>query len=438
MNRVYRRKYDRTVTVHKESASPAKFLVDVKAGCSDYKDGVKQLTRFQLALNACGISHKVNKRSIIIKDCPVCHKQWKIWMFRPDPNKGGGMTGGQCWRCGTSFSSFTLLQQMTDLSNAKIASLIAPDKVYSPDLERTDIWELPDFFLSEELRDLEDNIKEIDIPSNLMTVASYREHPAAIYARKRGIIPPYDESIFIDPLTASVAFPILCQDYLVGFQRRYVAPLDPKFRMRTDSGVPRASSFIFAGKPSSNICVVEGPFDAIAAAWFGFYAIATMGKEITRAQAQEIASYAIQNSKDGISPLVHIGLDSDSAGEEGARTLARYLNAYGIPFCRVFPEDPGIKDFNDLLLKIVNPLEMAEAITIDPRGIIRFKRDWGWDLPMIGDVDFYKFISAATDKKIIESARSWDDTITNKYTWKTVNEEKTRRKIRQFMENPAK
>jgi hypothetical protein len=438
MDRVYRSRYQKAVTVHSKSASPSKFRVDVAEGCSDYQKADKQITRFQLALNSCGIAHRVNRRSIIIKECPSCHKQWKLWMFRPDPNKGGGMTGGQCWRCGTSFSSFTLLQKMTSLSNEKIAALISPNKRYTPDLEKTDIWELPDFFLSEELRDLEENIKEIDIPKNFMTVDSYREHPASIYARKRGIIPPYDSSIFIDPLTASVAFPILCQDFLVGFQRRFIAPLNPNLRMKTDSGVPRASSFIFVGEPSSNICVVEGPFDAVAAAWFGFYAIATMGKEITRAQAQEIASYAIQHAVPGISPVVHIGLDSDSAGEEGARTLARYLNAYGIPFCRVFPEDPGIKDFNDLLLRIVNPLEMTEAIQIDPRGIVRFKRDWGWDLPIIGDVDFYKFISATTDKKIIESARSWDNTITNKYTWKDVRDEKTKKKIRQFMENPAK
>jgi 5S rRNA maturation endonuclease (ribonuclease M5) len=384
-------------------------------------------SRFQAALIECGIDYKTTRRSIIIKECPSCGKQWKLWMLRPDPIKHGGRTGGQCWRCGEKFSSYSLLVAcgVEERRARKILGIGAR----SPDLS-PESWQIEDFGSAQEIIKTEQIFEEVKIPIHLVKIADWDTHPASKYAARRGLIKPLSESCFINPLHNAVSFPILYEDKLAGFQHRYVAPSDPNFRMKTDPGVPRGSSFIFFGNEEDPPCIVEGPFDAVAAAWFGFYGVATMGKEITRAQAQEIASMTTRSKE----RMVYIALDSDEAGEQGASSLARYLDTFGVPFKRLLTGSDA-KDLNERLCQILDPTTYKEIGLLDRDTYLTVNPDWAWDLMFLGELDFTQTRAAYTERKalptFIDSEKD-DLKFVSRYSWKQIRNDPSLTKPPQY------
>jgi 5S rRNA maturation endonuclease (ribonuclease M5) len=389
-----------------------------KAVSAQYKGGYwdeDAVSRFQAALVECEIDYKTTRRSIIIRECPACNKQWKLWMLRPDPIKHGGRTGGQCWRCGEKFSSYSLLVAC-GVEERRARKLLGIG-VRSPDLN-PESWQIEDFGSSEQIIRTEQTFQEISIPIHLVKISDWENHPAAKYATKRGLVKPLSDYCFINPMANAVSFPILYEDKLAGFQHRFVAPSDPKFRMKTDNGVPRASSFIFFGNEEDPPCIVEGPFDAVAAAWFGFYGVATMGKEITKAQAQEIASMSTR-SKD---KTVFIALDSDEAGELGACSLARYLDTYGVPFKRLLTGSDA-KDLNQRLTEILDPTSYKEICLLDKEVYLKTNPDWAWDLPHLAPLDFTQTNTAFVERKDLPTfleSDSEDLKFISRYSWKQI------------------
>jgi len=318
-----------------------------------------------------GIEFKTNRRSFIFKHCPACGKSKNsVWMFRPD--EGSLRHGGQCWTCGTKFSGYSYLVAMGyEKKEVRVALGIGQ---YSPDLD-PESWRLPDFEVGEsEALDESLVAHEAEIPAHYHKVWDWPNHPASVYARSRGLVGDLSRCAWIDPFANAVAFSITSQDKHVGFQKRFVDP-NAWLKTKTDGSVPKARSFIRFGTVEQPLCVVEGPFDAVAACWFGYYGISTMGASISRTQAQEIAMMAFNQNPD--SPLVHIGFDDDEAGERGSRYLARLLDAYGVNFCRVRPEK-GFKDFNEALVSGggLNLLEQEEFLNI--HGLVREETDWHW------------------------------------------------------------
>ncbi len=377
------------------------------------------------ALEQFGVGYRTTTRSIVIETCPACQKKWKVWMFRPDERKGGGRTGGQCWRCGERFSSYTLLISLGfDEDDVREALRIGR---HSPDLQ-PDEWRIPDFEPEwADMKALGLNLKEAEIPSNYFRVCEWPEHPAAEYAARRGLVAPMSEYVFIDPMTNAVAFPITHDGMLVGFQRRFVKPLNPKLKTITDANAPRKHSFICMGEPNAPIAVVEGPFDAVAAAWFGWYGVSTLGSQVAKTQAQEIAQMALKTKQP-----VYLAFDQDLAGEKGARVLAKYLDAYGITFQRVLPLDPQINDLGELLEKSIETAIFPKVSVIkELHRYVRIIEDWAWDLPELPGLEFLG-TAIAPSKEQVKPYRERDKSITNNYQWQTFRYPERKAKVRKF------
>jgi len=335
---------------------------------------------FQQALDAFDLQFKTNRRSIILRDCPECARsKYSVWMFRPELKTG--RTGGQCWICGATFSSHTYLVKCgVDETDARKALGIGRQ---SPDLS-PDAWKLPSFdkdlFQEEEAERF--IAKQASVPSHFFRASDWTSHPAAVYARKRGAIAPLSHEVFIDPHTNAVAFPISCDGVLVGFQKRYVTP--QTIKTRTDPNIPKKLSFIQYGIKGNPLCVVEGPFDAIAAAWFGYHAVCTMGAEVSRGQIQRIAIMAAEHTP---GREVYIGFDRDNPGEIGARKVAKCLDAYGVDCKRVIP-NLEMEDFSSMLskhsgLELNSMNEMCEI-----EGLVDVVQDWKWWQPLLADFDY--------------------------------------------------
>jgi hypothetical protein len=377
------------------------------------------------ALEQFGVGYRTTSRSIVIETCPACQKKWKVWMFRPDERKGGGRTGGQCWRCGERFSSFTLLTGLGfDEDDVRDALRIGR---FSPDLE-PESWRLPDFEPEwQEMKSLEKNLKEAEIPSGYFRICEWPEHPAAEYAAKRGLIAPMTEYTFLDPMTNSIAFPITHDGMLVGFQRRFVKPINPKMKVITDANAPRKHSFICMGEPTGPIAIVEGPFDAVAAAWFGWYGVATLGSQVAKTQAQEIAQMALKTGQP-----IYLAFDNDLAGEQGCRLLAKYLDAYGLSFKRVLPINNNIKDLGELLEKSIETAIFPKVNPIkETHRYVRIIDDWAWDLPELQGLEFLG-TAIAPSKEEVAPYRARDKKITNDYNWQTFRYPERRSKVRRY------
>lgn len=381
---------------------------------------------FETALEHFGVDFKSNRRSIILRHCPNCGKSKNsVWMFRPDENSG--RTGGQCWKCGFRFSSYSYLIAM-GMEAKEILKKLGISR-HSPDLN-PESWKIHDFETENEVLQEAFAPTQVDVPMHFIKAGSYLEHAAAKYAISRGAVWPLCNQIYVDPLTNAVAFQIHCSEVRVGFQRRYVKPTG-HLKTITDSNVPRAKSFITFGADTDPICVVEGPFDAIAAVWFGFQGIATMGASISRSQGQELAMLAIERNPDR--PAVFIGFDADSAGEKGARELAKLLDAYGVSVLRVRPEH-SCNDLNSVLTKHSGVVfsDVEEVFTLPHTNLITVSSDWAWDLPMLEE---YAFLALSNDWKQsqMNEYRAVDKTVTNDYNWKdfktdTSSEAKNRNK----------
>lgn len=317
-----------------------------------------------------GVEFRSNKRSFILKYCPSCGRNKNsVWMFRPD---SGTRTGGCCWVCGTKFSTYSYLVECGNDPKEVRESLGIGRQ--SPDL-RPESWNLPDFNVEENASVTEDQaVFERAVPEHFHKVWDWPQHPAGKYARSRGVIGALSQGIYIDPMANAVAFPIYCHGKMVGFQRRFVSPTS-NLKVKTDGDIPKARSFITIGTIEQPICVVEGPFDAVAACWFGYYGVCTMGASISKTQAQEIAMMAFNQNPEN--PMVYIGLDADEPGEVGSRGLARLLDAYGVGFKRISPES-GFKDLGEALEKGggLDLLSQEEFLNID--GLVREVKDWHW------------------------------------------------------------
>ena len=372
-----------------------------------------------------GVGYKLTSRSIVCEQCPSCGKKDKVWLFKPDERKHSYRTGGQCWSCGAKYSSYTYFVECGFEPDDVREHLHIGLKGCAD--ENGELWQIPDFGVSEEALKETVAFKEAEIPETFVRPQHWPTHPAAHYARKRGVIKPIENFIFIDPIRNAVAFPVIYQGQLAGFQRRYVDPSNPKIKTRTDPGVPRRSSLIVIGKEKDPICVVEGPFDAVSAAWIGWQGVCTMGCISTKEQAQAIAMMALEVSD---TPFVYIGYDKDTEGEKGSRELGRLLDLYGVRFSRVYPKQG--KDLNASITSVFQ----AELFPQIPQGVdkgkvVEIQHDWAWDLPLLPEFKFMEY-SIGLKKSEVDPYRRKDSTITNEFTWEHVRWPDRRKKLRMY------
>jgi hypothetical protein len=349
---------------------------------------------FEEALVLFDVPHKKNDKSIILKTCLHCgNENYKLWMFRPvisqrDPV--GSRTNGSCWVCGTKVTSFKYLLKFASVDEVKKA--LGFEDFKSQFLDGDDLTSQFDSFLRS-FDDI-DQIKPdphtqiesplIQIPSHYKKVADSTHTVEAAYAASRGVIGHIQEEVYIDPISKSVVFPLWAHDEtLSGFQERYIKTKEftskdgrlVSLKCKTTGGVKKSKSVIIVGNPKDQVCLVEGPFDAVAAVWFGYCGICTLGASGSREQLQIAASYAAISGKP-----IHIGYDQDTPGELGAKNIARMCDSMGIRFSRVVPFGRG-EDFSSMLTSHCGFNLSVQDQVIPLRGMIRELYNWRWDLP---------------------------------------------------------
>jgi hypothetical protein len=348
---------------------------------------------FEDALEKFGVAHTKNGKSIVLKDCHSCgNSNYKLWMFRPtksakDPN--GSRTIGNCWVCGHRANSYNYLLNYADKDEVKEA-LGLNTKNVELGVSASALSEMFDEFLDDLNRieyraaDPVSNAKAWDMPPHYRKVSDSQMDASAKYAIRRGVIGHLQDEVFIDPTCDAVVFPIYsANETLVGFQKRYLTPRvfkdkngkEISMKCKTEGGAQKTKGVIMFGKSEDPVCLVEGPFDAIAAAWFGFYGICTMGASPSRAQVEIAISYSAANGK----PL-HIGYDTDEAGEKGSKDAAKLCDCYGVSFKRVVPFAQG-EDFGSMLEKHsgFNVSIQDEVLQLD--GMVKELRKWLWYIP---------------------------------------------------------
>lgn len=343
-------------------------------------------------LDKYAIDYKVNRRSFILKFCPSCGKsKYSVWLLKPEDDET--KVYGQCWVCGAKFS---ILKYLTDCgveSYKKLKSELFGRQISKPNAGMFDLdIPMPNTPINQKHESLK--LNHYSIPGTFHKVYDWPSNPASIYARKRGVIGDLQHEVYIDPFARAVAFPIYCFDTLVGFQKRFISS-DAKIKVHTDANLPKAHAFIRFGEINRPICVVEGPFDAIAAVWYGYYGLATMGAQISASQARQIAMMAME--QDPNNPIVYIGLDPDEAGENGSCKLARFLDFYGIKYERITPIIEQ-EDFNSMLVKHsgLNLENTQTLITIN--GLVQSQHWWMPNKIRIDDIYEQRMIKEVKQK----------------------------------------
>jgi len=292
--------------------------------------------------------------------------------------------------CGTKITSFKYLMNFAPIEEVKKA--LGFEDFKSQFIDGDDLTTQFDSFLrsfdeiDQVIPDPQTQIESplIQIPAHYRKVADSTHTQEAQYAMSRGVIGSLQEEVYIDPINKSVVFPLWSHDEtLSGFQERYVKAKefvgnDGKIRSlkcKTSGGIKKSKSVIIVGDPNNQVCLVEGPFDAVAAVWFGYCGICTLGASGSREQVQMAAAYAAISGKP-----IHIGYDQDTPGEMGAKNVARICDSLGIPFARVVPFARGA-DFSSMLTEHCGFNVSIQDQVIHLKGMVRELYNWRWDIP---------------------------------------------------------
>lgn len=291
-------------------------------------------TDFADFLESEGIPFRISGKSIAVKECPSCGGSKYKLLFNISAHEDGEPMFGRCMRgeCGMIYSSFNYLQAMeVDLS--KIHSLHGNS--VEENLRSMQVMDAPDF--NTNTVDKFNEAPIIDI-SNLVPITAMPDHFVAKYARGRGYTDLFSDKIMMDMRNNSVVFIIHNGDNKpVGYQERFVSKnAFPK--CKTSYGFTR--DFVLAFPNSGDLVVCEGPFTALSAWHYGYYALCTFGCNFTNNQFDAIMEIARSKSK-----KILFAKDMDDAGIKTAKMFKTRLFMNGLDCKNLIPETG--KDLND-------------------------------------------------------------------------------------------
>ena len=288
-------------------------------------------------LSGNDIQHYTTSGSIVLSSCPECGSENnKVWLYK-DRSDESKPFFGKCMKCSKNWNSFSYL----------IAIGIEPSLVkhlhgtMENGLSLGMISSLDIF--AEKPKEVEqiESIAEIDV-SLFASVDEMPNHSASLYAKKRGWTKRFSDSILIDQYSNAVVFVVKKQGKVIGIQRRFVAPRDPKMKTMSSPGFPKRSA-VMEFPNEGDVCVCEGPFSALSANHLGYHGICTFGCNVGEEQLDIIANVAESNGK-----KVYVGFDLDEAGEKGFTRIANTFKWRDIPVFKVKPEYGN--DLNDSVM----------------------------------------------------------------------------------------
>jgi hypothetical protein len=197
---------------------------------------------------------------------------------------------------------------------------------------------------------------ELDI-SSFVNVESMPQHPSALYAIKRGYVSDFKDRIKIDISTNSVVFLVFGKKNAVGYQKRFVRPINKNFKAATMTGFDKSQYLIEFPKKGADIVICEGPFTALSAWHYGYYGISTLGSAISQDQLKKIEE--IHNVNGG---NIGIALEPGEAGNKFFDIIKNYFFWKNINVFQILPINERNKDLNDAWqtrdsVKILNDFE---------------------------------------------------------------------------------
>lgn len=285
-----------------------------------------------------GIEYRLTDESIILNEAPCCGGQKKIYLFRE--GRPGQPLFGKCYKCDTTWSSWTYLREMGyDLG--EIGQLHGESTLTHTEatdsLGSLDLLEPVGTVVTKETKPV--STGQVFLVSHFYTVPEMPDSEAAAYAIKRGWTPAQLDTILIDHHSNSVVFVCYEGEAIIGYQRRFLHPVDPKNKTKTVQGFKKTQHIMeYANK--GDIMVCEGPFTALSAWHYGFHAVCTFGAGVSEKQAELVKQLAISTGKS-----VGTAFDLDVAGRKGYKTLATALYWEGVPVYKIRPETGN--DLND-------------------------------------------------------------------------------------------
>jgi len=315
------------------------------------------LEEFTDFLNANGVSHKITYQSIVLSDCPHCGSQKdKIYLFKSRKTDSGPFFG-KCMKCETKTNSYALLlhlgfaKDIVSALHGRMADGVATLRI----MPSLDLFgdRKPAVAL-----EASQPIEPVDI-SMFIPIPEIMQHPVAQYAINRGWTEFQTKDMLVDYFSSAVVFVVREGDKVVGYQRRFIRPVDPKFKTMSSKGFLKRR-FVMEFPNKGDICIAEGPFTALSAWHYGYHAICTFGSNVGDSQLDRISDLALTTSKN-----VAIAFDLDDAGRKGYRKIRNAMYWRGVEAYRIKPEYGN--DLNDSFLakKGVTVIKEDEDLVLD-------------------------------------------------------------------------
>lgn len=279
-----------------------------------------------------GVDHKESSGHIVFRYCPSCDSEkWKVSLFEESLR-------GKCFRCDETFSVQSYLYEF-GVEPDEIKKLFKKSSVAK---DQQGLISLTPIFSEETLSKEKgsDNTPSVDL-SSFMKIEDWPDHPASLYAQKRGVTPDLHSQIMISTHVYGVVF--LSHDYETkkcnGYQIRFVNPLT-QAKTYNLPGFQTAENIIIYEREGADAVICEGPFNAVSAYNYGFTGIATFGSNFSARQAEMIIDFV---KKRGCK--LYSGFDMDEAGEKAFFIMKDVLDERGIQLLKIVPETGN--DLND-------------------------------------------------------------------------------------------
>lgn len=291
------------------------------------------LDEFIEFLETHGVSHHTTTGSIIISECPSCgSSKDKIWLYKDRPHENGPFFG-KCMKCDEKWNSRSLLLAL-GIDSGEVRALHGIYEDFN-----LSIMPVIDLFGTKAEKVIEaPETPHCDV-SMFLPVDAVSKCEAAQYAVRRGFTPVQNNDVLIDYYTQSVVFVVRDGDKIVGYQRRFVHPIDPKMKTMSSPGFQKRN-FVMSFPNDGDICVCEGPFTALSAWHFGYYGICTFGSNVGERQIDVISNIAAKAGKS-----VAVAFDNDKSGRKGFARVSSALKWRNIQAYRIRPETGN--DLND-------------------------------------------------------------------------------------------
>ena len=258
---------------------------------------------------------------IKFKTCPACgNENWKVWFFEDTMR-------GSCFRCHYKYSIFLYLIQC-GFTRYELKD------VFNYGSSVSDLSELLLIDDKAQEENVVEEINEITLDtSRFIRIEDRPNHMASQYAIKRGVRKSLRDQILIDTYSNSVAFLCHKNNILTGYQLRYVVPKDPKVKTYTMKGFKTGQNIIHYQRKNADICICEGPFNAVTSYNWGFNSFACFGSNISNYHIQQIINEALVNKS-----KVYCAFDKDEAGKRAFLQTKFLCDIYNIEVIKMEPE----------------------------------------------------------------------------------------------------